>query len=102
MESPVNPCMAGPSGIFAELRLQLLKRLVLVGAVDGDGDGLALLDAEPHHGHQPRQLRGFFPAGDRDLACIRLRRAHKRARGPRMKAHGVLNGVLKFFHIGSL
>ena len=48
------------------------------------------------------QLRGFFPAGDRNFACIRLCRAHKRARRPRMKAHGVLNGVLKFFHIGSL
>ena len=93
----------GPtSSVCAELRLQLFQRPVLIRAVDGDGDGLPLLDAEGHYGHQPRQLRRSFPAGDRDAALIRLCRAHERAGRARVEAHGVLDGILKFFHRDSL
>ena len=52
----------GPtSSVRAELCLQVFQRPVLIRSVDGDGDGLPLLDAEGQHGPQPRHGDSILP-----------------------------------------
>ena len=67
---------------------------LLVPALNGDGDGLALLDPQAHQGHQFGAHAGFAVGlGDGNGAVLGLDRLDQQPGGTGVDAYGVGDGV---------
>src|SRR5699024_7187217 len=71
---------------------------VLIVTLDLDGNGVALLDAHAHEGHQLAHIAALAVLLDGGGAGVALDDLDQQAGGTAMDAAGILNGILEFLH----
>src|SRR5699024_1659126 len=71
---------------------------VLIVTHDLDGNGIALLDAHAHEGHQLAHIAALAVLLDGRGAGVALDDLDQQARVAGMDAAGILNGILEFLH----
>ena len=80
----------------------LICDLLLVPALYGDGDGFSLLDLQPHDGKHPFGVRLPSIVGNGDLGIlIGLDCLDHQAHWPGVQAHGVVDEIIKGYHLCS-
>ena len=66
----------------------------LVLTLDGDGNGLAVLDTQTHQSHQAQDVGALTALDDADGALILLALAAQHAGGTGVDTNGILTGVV--------